>query len=408
MITFLLLSSMLTVATQPSGTYTSQLIFPPQKQHNHGSCIVELPNGDLLTAWYRGSGERQADDVVILGSRIKKGGTSWSEPFLMADTPGYPDCNASMIIDQQKRLWLLYPTILDNHWESAITRYKISRDYQKPGVPKWEVSDDLLPKPGPEFLTVVERDLEKMWAPTLQAATDAQKETLQKYLAEKRKRAQDKLSVRLGWMPRAHPFLADNGRLIIPLYSDGFDFSLMSYTDDGSATWKVSEPLVGPGNVQPSLARRKDGALVAYFRDNGPPPQRVIVSESRDNGHTWSPSRDIDLPNPGSGLEVVALKSGRWLLICNPTERGRHAIGMYISDDEGRTWPRIKYLEKDDPGAGAGSYSYPSIIQGKDGTIHATYSYTVNRANREPEGTGETIKYARFSEAWLLDGSARP
>jgi predicted neuraminidase len=407
MLNTLLLSLMLTISPHPAGGYSSQLLFPPQKQHNHGSCIVELPNGDLLTAWYRGSGERQADDVVILGSRMKKG-ASWSEPFLMADTPGYPDCNAAMIVDQQKRLWLLYPTILDNHWESAITRYKISRDYQKTGAPTWVVSDDLLPKPGPEFQGAVERDLDKMWAPAFQAASDAQKELLQKYLADKRKRAQDKLSVRLGWMPRAHPFLADNGRLIIPLYSDGFDFSLMSYTDDGGATWKVSEPLVGPGNVQPSLARRKDGTLVAYFRDNGPPPQRVMVSESRDNGQTWSPSQDMTLPNPGSGLEVMVTKSGRWLLICNPTERGRHAIGIYVSDDEGRTWPRLKYLEKDDPGSGAGSYSYPSIIQGKDGTIHATYSYTTSRANREKEGAGESIKYARFTEAWLLEGTERP
>ena len=32
-------------------------IFPLVSQHVHGSTIVELPNGDLLAAWFQGSGE---------------------------------------------------------------------------------------------------------------------------------------------------------------------------------------------------------------------------------------------------------------------------------------------------------------------------------------------------------------
>ena len=65
-------------------------IFPPIQEHVHGSTIVELPNGDLLAAWFQGSGERWADDVTIMGARLKKGQDRWSEPFLMADTPGFP------------------------------------------------------------------------------------------------------------------------------------------------------------------------------------------------------------------------------------------------------------------------------------------------------------------------------
>ena len=47
----------------------SELIFPLEHWHNHGSCIVECPNGDLLVCWFHGSGERQADDVKIEGAR---------------------------------------------------------------------------------------------------------------------------------------------------------------------------------------------------------------------------------------------------------------------------------------------------------------------------------------------------
>ncbi len=53
----------------------STLIFPPQEKHVHGSSLVALPNGDFLSVWFYGSGERTADDVKIMGSRLKKGQT---------------------------------------------------------------------------------------------------------------------------------------------------------------------------------------------------------------------------------------------------------------------------------------------------------------------------------------------
>ena len=47
--------------------YSGELIFAPEKWHNHSSSVVELPNGDLLVVWFHGSGERTADDVLIRG-----------------------------------------------------------------------------------------------------------------------------------------------------------------------------------------------------------------------------------------------------------------------------------------------------------------------------------------------------
>ena len=85
---------------------TAELIFPLHPQHNHAPGIVELPNGDLLASWYRGSGERKADDVAVYGARLKKGTKQWSEAFLMVDTPGFPDGNTALFIDARKRLWL--------------------------------------------------------------------------------------------------------------------------------------------------------------------------------------------------------------------------------------------------------------------------------------------------------------
>lgn len=107
--------------------HEAELVFPLHPQHNHAPGIVECPNGDLLVSWYRGSGERDADDVAVYGARKRKGDSHWSEAFLMADTPGFPDCNTAMHIDDKGRLWLFWPVILANTWESCLTLSEIER-----------------------------------------------------------------------------------------------------------------------------------------------------------------------------------------------------------------------------------------------------------------------------------------
>src|SRR5207302_3425185 len=105
-------------AADPKATplYEAELIFTPEHWHNHASCIVECPNGDLLVCWYNGSGERSADDVKVLGARKKRGDQAWSKPFLLADTPGFPDTNPGLFLDPQRLLWLISPTVIANEW----------------------------------------------------------------------------------------------------------------------------------------------------------------------------------------------------------------------------------------------------------------------------------------------------
>src|SRR5260370_1201854 len=145
-----------TTAAGP-GLYNAALIFPPEHWHNHASCIVECPNGDLLVCWYNGSGERNADDVKVLGARKKQGSQAWSKPFLLADTPGFPDTNPCLFIDPRQRLWLIWQTIIANQWHTALIKYKIASSYTEDGPPKWDGSDTILLKPGPEFAETVNR-----------------------------------------------------------------------------------------------------------------------------------------------------------------------------------------------------------------------------------------------------------
>lgn len=383
----------------------SEMIFPLEYWHNHASCIVECPNGDLLVCWFHGSGERQADDVKVEGARLKRGSKVWSQRFTMADTPGYPDTNCTMFIDPQGRLWLMWPTILANEWHTALMKYKISDHYQSAGAPVWKISEVMHITPGQEFVDTVNRTLDE-WEKRQALSPEAPRESIQAYSARVRKMAADKLSRRIGWMTRAHPFVLDNKRLIVPLYSDGFSFSLMAISDDWGKTWKTSTPLVGGGNIQPSIVKRKDGSLYTLMRDNGPAPKRLHQSESRDNGETWSPVTDSNLPNPGSGAEIIALRNGHWALIYNDSERSRNSLAVSISDDEGKSWKWTRHLEMDPPSAQAGSYSYPSIIQARDGSLHASYSYHLNQANPEKDNEGrpkrKAIKHAHFNEEWVM------
>jgi predicted neuraminidase len=361
-------------------------IFPLQAKHVHSSSIIECPNGDFLACWFHGSGERTADDVVIQGARLKKGGNKWSSVFLMADTPGFPDCNPVLFVDRQERLWLFWIAVRANKWEQSILKYRLSTDYQQPGAPKWGWQDIILLKPGDIFAETIEtvfKELiteEPMWA-----------EYAPLYSTMIIEAARDKTKRQTGWMTRTHPITLPGGRILLPLYSDGFNVCLVAISDDAGQNWRASKPIVGLGPIQPSTVRKKDGTLVAYMRDSGDAPYRVLISTSTDDGESWSLAIDTDIPNPGSSLEAISLQDGRWVMVYNDTEHGRHRLAAALSDDEGKTWKPKRHIGKSDDRSK--SFAYPSLIQAKDGMLHLTYSY------REPAGA--TIRHCTFSPDWI-------
>jgi predicted neuraminidase len=383
----------------------SELIFQPEHWHAHASCVVEAPDGTLLACWFQGSGERKADDVKIEGAWLAKGATNWSPRFVMTDTPGYPDGNPAMFVDPQGRLWLLSTTILAHTWESALLKVRIARDWGAK-LPRWEKEDVIHITPNEKFLPSVNVWLDGLEKNPIVNSVDEDGRRGRAWLAHMRSYSTNLLNQRLGWMTRAHPFVLDGKRLIVPLYSDGFSFSLMAITDDWGETWHASAPLLGLGNIQPSIVQRADGSLYTLMRDNGPPPKRLQQSSSRDRGETWEPVTDTDLPNPGSGAEIIRLQNGHWLLIGNDTERGRNRLAVQISDDEGKTWRWKRYLENSEHTYD--QFHYPSVIQSRDGTLHATYSHHLGAPNLPKDSDGDpaakTIKHAHFNEAWVFSG----
>ncbi len=416
--------------------FRSSLVFPYQEEHVHGSTVVKLPNGDILSAWFQGSGERWADDVRIMGSRLIKGDTTWSSPFVMADVKGFPDINPILFMDKQERLWLMWYPVLANQWETSIPMYRISDNYNSPGVPVWSWQEVLFVKvgnktergiqPGDKFVAQVKEQLKQYEEYLNTSLVPSYDDSTKNALLREWKRYKVKmdslsngenmiragrirkdsteistplgypLSRRLGWQTKNKAVFLGK-RMIVPLYSDGFDCSLFAISDDGGENWSYSNPVLGGAGIQPTIAIGKDSLLVAYLRDNGPPPNRMQRTESRDKGVSWTIAKDDILPNPGAGFDVVTLTTGEWVMVFNDTEKGRHNLSVAVSEDDGKTWKWKKSIENDLSEKPTSSH-YPSIIADAQDRLHITYSH--HRNDIKP---GRTVKYVSFPVRYLKD-----
>ncbi len=133
---------------------------------------------------------------------------------------------------------------------------------------------------------------------------------------------------------------------------------------DPDTKFNVIQPsiLFYPGNKLQILCRSKD--------------ENVVTAYSADNGKSWGALSKTNLPNPNSGTDAVTLKSGLQLLVYNPTTRGREwfngraKLSVAVSKD-GKQWTDVVILEN---GTNE-EYSYPSVIQTRDGRVHITYTY---------------------------------
>jgi predicted neuraminidase len=146
-------------------------------------------------------------------------------------------------------------------------------------------------------------------------------------------------------------------------------------TPDRGKTWARQGPINLPGNyhgtIQPAVFGT-DSHLAMLCRTRG--ETQIARGESTDGGRTWTDLARIDLPQNNSGLDAVRLTDGRVVLIYNHTPRGRTPLNLAVSRDMGRTWTPGPVLEDAE-----GEYSYPAIIQARDGVIHFVYTWRRER-----------------------------
>jgi predicted neuraminidase len=281
----------------------------------HASTLVQLPDGNLLAAWFGGA--REGDASVAIWGAIRRGGL-WSKPQVLARKPGIPCWNPVLFGAKDGRIWLFFKYgSSPKTWKGA---YRTSLD----GV-NWSaieyLSEGIL---GPaKDKPIALRD------GTILAGTSV--ETAWSWTC---------------WVDRS---------------------------SDGGATWQRVGPITMPGwhhgIIQPTIWQMENGderMLVRSSHDIG----WIAESTSRDDGKTWSIPVTTSLPNPNSGIDAVKLKDGAVALAYNDTRRGRSPLNLAFSFDDGSTWTAPLTLE-----SGPGEYSYPAIIQTLDGELHISYTW---------------------------------
>ena len=293
----------------------------------HASTIVETRSG-LVAAWFGGTRERDPD-VGIWVSRHD--GSQWSAPVEVAngvqpDGKRHPCWNPVLFQPSRGPLLLFYKVgpSPDTWWGMVRT----STDEGRTWSPAIKLPDGIL---GPI---------------------------------------------------RAKPVELAGGVLLAgsSTENDGWLVHMERYSGDGSAaslgaatSWKKTGPLDTSaefGAIQPTILVHSPTSLQILCRTR----QAVIAeSWSQDGGNTWSAMRATALPNPSAGIDTAHLKDGRFLLIYNPTATGRGKLDVAISSD-GKAWKRAVVLE-DSPG----EYSYPAMIQARDGLVHVTYTWRRER-----------------------------
>lgn len=330
----------------------------------HSATIEENSEGDLVAAFFGGTKERHPD-VCIYVCRKRRGETVWSEPELVADGV-FNEVNRAAysekdVADGVERKACWNPVLYQVPGGDLLLFYKIGSS-----VADWT------------GWLVRSKDGGSTWG-----RPEALPEGFLGPIKNK-------------------PVMVD-GRLISPSSTEEGGWKLhFELSDDGGKTWRMVGPipaemalrtqyirpdgLAGDSTkleplvtIQPTILKLADGRLQALARTrNG----FMAVTYSEDKGETWSRVKLMkNLPQNNSGVDAVTLADGRHWLIYNHlytvpgTEKGWRTPLDIAQSADGSEWQHILCLED----APIGQYSYPSIIQDRDGMIHVIYTWRRER-----------------------------
>ncbi len=289
----------------------------------HASTLAES-KGTLVAAWFGGTKEKHPD-VGIWVARLEQG--KWTTPVEVANGVESP----------AKR----YPT-----WNPVLHQ----------------------PKSGPLLLFYKVGPNPESWWGMLMTSSDGGKTWSQP----------TRLPDGIAGPIKNKPVELRNGELLCPSSSEDKGWRVhFERTADLGKTWQRTDAINDGkefGVIQPTVFFHKNGQLQALFRSR---QGKVVESWSNDNAKTWSKLTATSLPNPNSGIDGVTLRDGRHLLVYNhvivkPGKWGDRApLNVALSAD-GKTWQAAAVLE---PGPPAAEYSYPAVIQTRDGLVHITYTW---------------------------------
>ena len=182
------------------------------------------------------------------------------------------------------------------------------------------------------------------------------------------------------------PLQLRDGRLIYAgkeLWAEGKRIGVSESRDDGQTwTWRGEIP------TRPGDDPKKDyhelhavetagGRLIAQIRNhNAANAGETLQTESSDGGKTWSIPHSIGVW--GLPSHLLALRDGR-LLMTYGHRRPPFGNQARISSDEGGTWGEAMILSGDGIG---GDLGYPSTVELKDGSLLTVWYETMKAPAR--------------------------
>jgi len=301
-----------------------ELIFKdPPFAECHASTIVEVNPQTIMAAYFGGTREGHKDVGIWMSTQVNG---KWNKPALIAngvinDSLRYPTWNPVLFKAKEGKLFLFY---------------KVG-----PSPREW-------------------------WGMVRTSANNGKTWTTAKRLPD---------GV-LGPIKNKPVQLAD-GTILSPSSTEtreSWKVHIERSTDLGE-TWQIIpvDPNTGFNVIQPSILFYSANKLQILCRSKD---DKIIQAYTEDKGKTWSALSKTDLPNPNSGTDAVTLKNGWQLLVYNPTTKGnewfngRAKLNVAVSKD-GKQWKNVAVLED----GTTEEYSYPAVIQTKDGKVHITYTY---------------------------------
>lgn len=320
--------------TGQDGLLVAEFIYPlegRQTEECHASTLVETSEG-LVAAWFGGTHENHPD-VGIWIARRENG--HWSQPELVVDgseneSQDYACWNPVLFLPKSGPLMLYYKVGVNPRlwWGCVITSQDNGRTWS---APRRLGSSEKLFKENQNLLGPVKNK----------------------------------------------PVEFDDGRVLYPSSTENEGWRVhFEVSQDGGKSFQVIGPLTEGEEldaIQPSILIYPENRLQILCRTR----QGVIGSSwSYDLGKTWGPMQSLELPNPNSGTDAVTLRDGRQLLVYNHSTRsenrnGRQILNVAISRD-GLNWKPVLTLENEGHPDG---YSYPAVIQTRDGLVHISYTW---------------------------------
>ena len=166
------------------------------------------------------------------------------------------------------------------------------------------------------------------------------------------------------------------------------------YSDDNGKTWQCSGR-ASVGGDEAKMVELADGSILMSVRHEG----HRWYNISQDGGKTWQPNTFTweDIAAPACNGDIIRYTNAKQGADCNrllhtvPTGSDRKNVSMFISYDEGKTWPINKIIV---PYSAA--YSSACILP--NGTI----GFYIEESYRGENGY--SIVFYNFSLDWLSDG----